>query len=182
VPPVVAEVVAVAQLVPGLGQHLVEPDLGHYAHASYVAKASKVDEIHAFLTRMQPGDVVVTTSQGRMFVGTVEGAAVYVKSSDERSNLRRPVAWADTEGVDYQDIPADVASRLQVQYEVVDMTRALDLLEPFLVGEDAPDQTTTVPRPGSWCWQMPRTSWPSSCTWTAAGCRSASTCSGTVRS
>lgn len=105
-----------------------------YAHASYADKASKVDEFHAFLSRMQPGDIIVTTSQGRMYVGTVEGPTTYLKSDDQRSNLRRDVAWVSGEGVDYAELPADVASRLQVQYEVVDMTRELDLLEPYLRG------------------------------------------------
>jgi hypothetical protein len=123
------------EVTPGLSREqlkvIVDED---YAHASYADKASKVDEFHAFLSRMQPGDIVVTTSQGRMYVGTVEGPATYRKSEDERSNLRRDVTWANREGIDYSELPADVASRLQVQYEVVDMTRELDLLEPYLAG------------------------------------------------
>jgi 5-methylcytosine-specific restriction protein B len=111
-----------------------------YSQTSYAAKAAKVDEFHAFLTRMQVGDVVATTSQGQLYVGTIAGPAAYVKSKDGRSNLRRPVDWADSDGVAYQELPSEVSARLQVQYDVVEMSQQLDQLEPLLTrGEPEPE-------------------------------------------
>lgn len=103
-----------------------------YSQASYAAKAGKVDEFHAFLTRMQAGDVVATTSQGRLYLGVISSGPSYVNSEDGRSNLRRTVDWAEGDGVDYADVPSEVSARLQVQHEVVEMTQQLDALEAML--------------------------------------------------
>ena len=103
-----------------------------YSQASYASKAAKVDEFHAFLTRMNEEDVVVTTSQGRLYLGTITGKPMYVDSEDGRSNLRRTVDWAEGNGVDYADLPSEVSARLQVQHEVVEMTEQLDLLEELM--------------------------------------------------
>lgn len=100
-----------------------------YSQASYASKAAKVDEFHAFLTRMHEGDIVVTTSQGRLYLGTIIGNPTYVASEDGRSNLRRPVKWMPGAGVDYADLPGEISARLQVQHEVVEMTEQLDLLD-----------------------------------------------------
>ena len=118
---------------------IVEAD---YSQASYAAKAAKVDEFHAFLTRMQLGDVVATTSQGRLYLGTVTGDPSYGDSKDGRSNLRRPVQWTVGEGIDYADVPSEVSARLQVQHEVVEMTQQLRELEELML---APASTGIVP-------------------------------------
>jgi 5-methylcytosine-specific restriction enzyme B len=110
-------------------KNIVDDD---YSQASYAAKAAKVDEFHAFLTRMNDGDIVATTSQGRMYLGTVAGDPTYAKSEDGRSNLRRAVQWADDDGIDYPQLPGEISARLQVQHEVVEMTEQLDLLEELL--------------------------------------------------
>ncbi len=109
-------------------KEIVEED---YSQTSYAAKAAKLDEFHAFLSRMQIGDVIATTSQGRLYVGACTGEAEYVKSTDGLSNLRRSVEWAP-EGFDYGDLASEIRARLQVQYDVVEMTQQLDLLETLL--------------------------------------------------
>ncbi len=103
-----------------------------YSQTSYAAKAAKVDEFHAFLSRMQIDDVIATASQGRLFVGTITGPAEHLKSPDGLSNLRRPVAWAP-DGVDYAELPGEVKARLQIQYDVVEMTQQLEVLEKLLI-------------------------------------------------
>lgn len=103
-----------------------------YSQTSYAAKAAKVDEFHAFLARMQVDDLIATTSQGQLFAGKITGPAEYVKSPDGLSNLRRDVAWA-SEGVDYAELPGEVKARLQIQYDVVEMTQQLEVLEKLLV-------------------------------------------------
>lgn len=91
---------------------------------------------------MQVDDIIATTSQGRLYVGTITGPAEYVKSPDGLSNLRRAVAWT-SEGVDYAELPSEVKARLQIQYDVVEMTQQLDVLEKLLTthqdaGEEEP--------------------------------------------
>ncbi|QIK73879.1 AAA domain-containing protein [Propioniciclava coleopterorum] len=107
-----------------------------YSQTSYAAKAAKLDEFHSFLSRIQMGDLLVTTSQGELYVGTVTGPAEYVKSGDGLSNLRRTVEWAP-EGFDYGDLASEIKARLQVQYDVVEMTQQLDLLEKLLAAQTA---------------------------------------------
>lgn len=113
-----------------------------YSQTSYAAKAAKLDEFHAFLSRMQVGDLVTTTSQGQLFVGTVTGEAEYVDSPGGLSNLRRTVDW-DPDGFDYADLASEIKARLQVQYDVVEMTQQLDLLERM---QKQPKETPEAPQ------------------------------------
>lgn len=103
-----------------------------YASVSYNSRAAKVDELHAFLSRMREGDLVGTVSQGHLYLGTVAGPASYAPSDDGRSNLRRPVEWSPGEGIDYGDLPSSISSRLQVQYEVVELTAQIEAVERLL--------------------------------------------------
>lgn len=103
-----------------------------YASVSYNSRAAKVDELHAFLSRVREGDLVATVSQGQLFLGTIAGPAGYESSGDGRSNLRRAVTWVPGEGVDYGDLPPSISSRLQVQYEVVELTAQMESLERLL--------------------------------------------------
>ncbi len=125
------------EVEPGIGRPelkaIVDED---YSQTSYAAKAAKLDEFHAFLSRIQVGDVVATTSQGQLYLGAVTGPAEYVKSGDGLSNLRRTVEWAP-EGFDYGDLASEIKARLQVQYDVVEMTQQLDLLEQLLTAQAA---------------------------------------------
>nr|NLI49276.1 AAA domain-containing protein [Propionibacterium sp.] len=127
------------EVEPGIGRPelkaIVDED---YSQTSYAAKAAKLDEFHAFLSRMQVGDLIATTSQGQLYLGRITGPAEYVKSSDGLSNLRRAVEWAP-EGFDYGDLASEIKARLQVQYDVVEMTQQLDLLEQLLTA-----QTTVI--------------------------------------
>ena len=81
----------------------VEPDVSRdelkgyveedYRSSGYAQRQEKLDEFYAFLARMHPGDLVVTVSQGQVYFGIITGDPEFVKSSDERSNLRRTVKW-----------------------------------------------------------------------------------------
>jgi hypothetical protein len=129
----------------GIGRDELKPIVDEdYAHASYAQKAEKLDEFHVFLSRMQPGDLVATTTQGALYLGRVTGPAIYVQSEDERSNLRRQVEWhTRPPGIDYAEVSGDLAARLQVQRELVDLTQHLSSLETFL-GKKT-DATPPVP-------------------------------------
>lgn len=106
-----------------------------YAHASYAVKGEKLDEFHYFLSRMQEGHLVVTVDQGRLYVGTLVGDAHYQASPEGDSNLVRDVEWVAGDGVDYGDLPGDLAARLKVQRDVLDLTQQLDTVESLLEAE-----------------------------------------------
>ncbi|MFZ2528186.1 MAG: AAA family ATPase [Rhodococcus sp. (in: high G+C Gram-positive bacteria)] len=107
-----------------------------YRSSGYAARQEKVDEFYSFLARMHPGDLIVTVSQGRTWFGTVTGDAEYVRSSDGRSNLRRPVKW-ESRHVPSSDLPLEIASRLTAQGDVVDLTGQIDTIRE-LMGQRRP--------------------------------------------
>ncbi len=115
-----------------------------YSQTSYASKAAKLDEFHAFLSRMKLDDVVATTSQGRLYVGTIAGEAEYVRSTDGLSNLRRAVEWSAVD-VDYSDLAKELKARLQIQYDVVELTQQLDLLEAMLVPSEEETGDERIP-------------------------------------
>lgn len=128
---------AATKLRPGLASGLPRDELKavvdvDYSHASYAKRMSKLDEFLFFLSRMREGDIVATTSQGRLYVGEVAGPPESVSSEDGRSNLRRDVVWVAGEGADYSDLSKELAARLQVQHEVVDLTEQLSELDGLL--------------------------------------------------
>jgi 5-methylcytosine-specific restriction protein B len=112
----------------------------HYSDVSYNQRQQKSDELYAFLTRMQAGDVVATTSQGRLYVGRITGDASYVPGTEGLSNLRRTVSWAGPKGgVDYANLAPALAARLQAQHDVIDLTQQLADLEALL-REERPER------------------------------------------
>ena len=98
-----------------------------YRSSGYAARQEKFDEFYAFLHRMHPGDLVVTVSQGEVHFGTITGAAEFVASTDDRSNLRRSVKWYE-HPCRLSDLPGDVAARLSAQGEVLDLSQHLQTL------------------------------------------------------
>ena len=107
-----------------------------YAHASYHVKGEKLDEFHAFLTRMEPGHLIATVDQGRLYVGNLVGEARYQPSPEGDSNLVRDVDWVGDEGgIDYDDLPAELAAKLKTQRDLVDLTQQLETLEGLLETE-----------------------------------------------
>lgn len=109
---------------------IVETD---YQHKSYAVRAGKVAEFDAFCNRMRPGDYVLTTSQGKTFVGRITGEAMYTQSSDKRSNLRRTVDWLNsTRGVPFANLPQPLPAKLHSQSDVVELTENIAAIEALL--------------------------------------------------
>ncbi|KQX43899.1 AAA family ATPase [Streptomyces sp. Root63] len=98
---------------------LVQED--YESTATYSQKQQLGEDLHAFLSRMKPGDSVCTISGGRLYVGEITGEAEQSESEDRRSNLRRPVDWQPT-GFPYDDLPEELQQKLSVQHDVVDLT------------------------------------------------------------
>jgi 5-methylcytosine-specific restriction protein B len=97
---------------------LVQED--YESTATYSQKQQLVEDLHAFLSRMKPGDTVCTISGGRLYVGEITGEAEQTESEDRRSNLRRPVEWQPT-GFLYDDLPEELQQKLSIQHDVVDL-------------------------------------------------------------
>ncbi|HUZ26549.1 MAG TPA: AAA family ATPase [Streptosporangiaceae bacterium] len=98
-----------------------------YEHKSYAYREQRVAEFDRFLRRMRPGDLVLTTVHGDVYIGEVTGPPVFGDSAQGLSNLRRGVRWAG------QPVPADrlappVPALLQDQAHVVDLTEAYEQL------------------------------------------------------
>jgi 5-methylcytosine-specific restriction protein B len=114
-----------------------------YQHLRYSAREAKVAEFDAFCNRMRAGDLLLTTTQGKAYVGRVTGDAEYVSSSDKRSNLRRTVDWLnDTRPVPFNKLPDPLPAKLHNQSDVVDLTENLSTVEKLLrelnIAVDAP--------------------------------------------
>ncbi|MGP9538081.1 AAA family ATPase [Brachybacterium sp. AOP43-C2-M15] len=118
---------------------IVEED---YAHATYDVRVEKLDDFHAFLTRMQDGHLVVTVDGGKLFLGTLTEDFRRSQASAGGSVLVRGVSWADADGLDLDDVPPSLATRLKVQRDVVDLTQQLETIEGLL---DAEEEKTPPP-------------------------------------
>ena len=92
---------------------------------------------------MQVGDIVVTSSDNKLFIGEIEGPCEQVDSEGGRSNLRRDASWKST-GTPYSELPAKMKSRIQVA-DVVDMTSLLPTLEELVSTGKADRLTPPVP-------------------------------------
>jgi 5-methylcytosine-specific restriction protein B len=121
---------------------LVEAD---YSHVSYNARNEKVAEFDVFLNRMSEDDVVLTTSGGDIYLGAVGGEPLYVKSTDDRSNLRRRVTWLNTEApIDFAELPSTLKAKLSSQHTIVDLTNELPSIEKLISQLDG-DQPIVAP-------------------------------------
>jgi 5-methylcytosine-specific restriction enzyme B len=121
---------------------IVEDD---YSHVSYNARNEKITEFDAFINRMQPDDIVVTTSGGDFYVGRIVGDCSYVKSPDDRSNLRRAVVWANADSpVDFADLPDGLTVKLSSQHAIVDLTNEIGSLESLVSKATQPGRTKVV--------------------------------------
>ncbi|MGH4018735.1 MAG: AAA family ATPase [Pseudonocardiaceae bacterium] len=115
-----------------LGQlkELVEQD---YQHKSYAVREAKVAEFDAFCNRMRVGDYLLTTSQGKTYLGCIAGEATYVVSSDQRSNLQRKAEWLNpTQPVPFSRLPQPLPAKLHSQADVVELTEEIAAIELLL--------------------------------------------------
>jgi 5-methylcytosine-specific restriction protein B len=101
-----------------------------YAHLNQHELRAKVEEIVSFVKRINPGDVVLTTSDQHVYVGDVNGDWSYAASEGGRSNLRRIVDWRNPDApLDFSELPEPLPARLQTGVEVLNLTADLDLID-----------------------------------------------------
>ena len=111
-----------------------------YQHQDYSQRKALVQEYFAFLSVMKPGDLIATVVDGVLHVGVVDGPAQYVEGGGDR--LRRRVRWEGS--ISDDDLPMGIASVLDRQGNMVDITEALGDLEGVL---DAGNLAGTRPKP-----------------------------------
>ncbi len=119
-----------------------------YAESSYAARAEKLDELHAFLSKMKPDDLVATSHEGQLYLGRIAGEARQERS-ERGQQLVREVDWHRISHP-VGELDAELTSRFQVQHNIIDMTQQLDLLVPLLARDDAqasppPPRTLNLP-------------------------------------
>ncbi|MFF6803880.1 DUF4357 domain-containing protein [Streptomyces sp. NPDC012616] len=105
---------------------LVQED--YESTTTYSQKQQLAEELHAFLSRMKPGDTVCTISGGHLYKGEITGEAQQTESEDGRSNLRRPVEWQPTR-FPYDDLPEELQQKLSIQHDVIDLSSVQALIE-----------------------------------------------------
>lgn len=111
-----------------------------YQHKSYAVREGKITEFDAFCNRMRVGDHLLTTSQGKTYLGRVAGEATYTSSSDRRSNLRRKVEWLNpTHAVPFANLPQPLPAKLHSQADVVELTDEIAAIEQLLEDLDLAD-------------------------------------------
>jgi 5-methylcytosine-specific restriction protein B len=130
------------QIEPGISaEDLAAAARDDYDHLKHQELTSKVDEILAFVTKMSSGDVILTTSDQRIFVGDVTGDWSWQASEGGRSNLRRPVEWRNVDQpIDFADLPTPLPAKLSSGASIVDLTAEVDLIDDLTAApEDVPD-------------------------------------------
>jgi len=102
-----------------------------YAHLKHNERVAKTGELVDFITRMNVGDVVLTTGdEGDVFIGDVTGQATYIDSDESRSNLRRTVDWRNPEdGIDFGALPGSLQAKLKTGATLADITGELVAIE-----------------------------------------------------
>jgi 5-methylcytosine-specific restriction protein B len=164
---------AAGRLRQGVTQGMSKDQLRGYVEedyestATYGQKRELVDEFHAFLLRMRPGDTVCTISNGHLYVGEITGDAEQVASEGDRSNLRRPVEWQSI-GYPYDELPEELQQRLSIQRDVVDLTSVGALVAGLgrsdeELAAEAADTDAMATRAGRSRCSRPAASWSCPC-------------------
>ncbi|WP_329559111.1 DUF4357 domain-containing protein [Streptomyces uncialis] len=110
-------------------------DEDYESTAAYNEKVQLVDELHAFFSRMRPGDTVCAVSEGRLYIGEVTGSVEQRVAEDGGSNLRRPVEWG-REGFALETLPEELRLRLLLKHEVVDLTTSKAIIDGLGVSDE----------------------------------------------
>lgn len=101
-----------------------------YAHLKVQQRKEKQDEIVAFVTQMQPGDVVITTHGSAIVVGDITGDWTWNPSIEGTMNLQRSVEWRNVDApIEFENLPAPLPARLQTGRTLVDLTDDLDIID-----------------------------------------------------
>jgi 5-methylcytosine-specific restriction enzyme B len=121
-----------------------------YAHLKHHERTAKIAELVDFMTRMNVGDVVLTTGDaGDVYVGDVTGIPAFTASEESRSNLRRTVDWRNPDdGIDFASLPGSLQAKLKTGSTLADITGevvAIDELTTLGVEDDDGPEAISSP-------------------------------------
>lgn len=124
-------------VTPGISkeQLRVIVDEDYESAVAYSQKARFVDEFHAFLSRMRPGDTVCVFPGGELYVGEITGNVEQVAAEGGRSVLRRPVEWG-SEGYPYKKLAEELQQKLQGGHDLVDLTAVKGIIDGLGVSDE----------------------------------------------
>jgi len=136
---------AAAQLAPieaGISRNeLIALATAGYEHLKDQEQRSKVSEIVEFVDRIKPGDLVLTSGDGGVYVGDIADKLEYVTSAGGRSNLRREVLWRNPDvGVDFGELPGSLQAKLKTSSSIADLTAEVSVIDRLIRGEDADEE------------------------------------------
>jgi MoxR-like ATPase len=95
-----------------------DPELGTHS------AGTQAGNLYRFVTRMQPGDIVLLPEGSDLYFGTVDGDASF---DTERNEWVRPVVWTNTDSpVDRSEVSPELYSRLRSLLTVTDITEMTD--------------------------------------------------------
>ena len=103
------------------------------------AISNQAGNLHRFITKIRPGDVLLMPDGDDLYLGTVTGDAKYDGGVPEWS---RPVDWLDTP-LSRDEVSAALHSRLRSLLTVTEITPLLSELNRYLIDGDAPSAATT---------------------------------------
>lgn len=112
-----------------------------YEGLGYSQRQAKAEELKLFVSKMQPGHLVMTVSGSEIFIGEITGDLAQIESPGRRSNLRRPTSWINAEEpLLERTLPARLAGRLRASADILDLTEFYgDIAD--LVGVDTEDDS-----------------------------------------
>lgn len=135
----------VPRIEPGAPREEIQPVVAEaYPEASPRSTGQATSQLHAFLTRIQPGDLVATVDGDRVHVGRIVGEAYYDPSDGLQAARRRKVDWSGNT-LSRADLPQSVRSSLNRRSTISDITDAIAwLAEQAGLGEDVGDEAQAV--------------------------------------
>ncbi|MFN3339589.1 MAG: AAA family ATPase, partial [Dietzia sp.] len=96
-----------------------------YPHLDYQARFQLTAELHTFLSRMSPQDVVATVADAKLHLGTLTDDLGYVEDGGQQ--LERSVRWHSVT-LDLDTLPSPLSELIGEPGTVVDLTDGLDAL------------------------------------------------------
>jgi 5-methylcytosine-specific restriction protein B len=109
-----------------------------YADRPYNARRRYASEFADFLSRMQVGDLVLTSEDDSFHLGVVTGPPQFVASVENRANLTRTVDWrSGGSPLSLDDLPPGLVAEISPDLNLINLTEFADELTALLPGGDA---------------------------------------------
>jgi alkylated DNA nucleotide flippase Atl1 len=119
-----------------------------FGHASYAVREQRLTEFDRFIRHMRPGDLVVTTTRGNVYLGRIAGDLMSVSLMDDNGLLVRKVEWLNIEDpLTLEWLDAPLPALLQAQDRVGDLTAAVELLRQLADQYQPRSEAASQPEP-----------------------------------